>query len=47
MGGEKTKEDLFICIVKFINEETDYRQKLIKYGKTVLDFKKTFSMSEK
>lgn len=45
--GVKSKEDLFVELVAFVNEEVVFREVLIKMGKSTLGLRKGWMMAEK
>lgn len=45
--GIKTKDDLFVELVSFINQETTFKKALVKTGKTTIELRKGYIMAEK
>ena len=45
--GIKYKDDLFVELVGFVNEEKVFNEKLIKYGKSTLVLRKNYMAAEK
>ena len=47
MDGEKYKEDIFIELVAYVQQEKAYRQALKKYGRTMISLRKNYIGAEK
>jgi len=47
MEGDKYKEDIFVELVAYVQQERVYRQALKKYGKTMISLRKNYISSEK